>query len=309
MTFACCMLLYVAALTWLAPPILGRITHRAINPRLCVAVWLTAICGVLGAWIAAFTVLLVDVIVSHGFGLTFCRNVPGIAGAGMCRQLGSTVVTALFGAGLLATAIGGQRVISSIRRLRSGSHQHAWAARIAGRPAEWPGVVVVEAREPVVYCVAGRPRAVVVTTAAIDSLKDAELAAVLAHEHAHLAGRHLEIVMVLRSLAAALRRLPLLRAGAAAVFRLLEMCADDAAARRHGPDPLLCGLLTLTAGLSQPVSAMSAADTAVLARAERLLTAPARFIQWRERLILLTVITLTAFTPLIAGPLCHHWPT
>jgi hypothetical protein len=309
MTVAACMLLYAAALTWFGPPLLHRITRSGINPQLGVAVWLTAICGVLGAWIAALTVLIVDVIgtVSHGLALTFCRDVLGFAGgSGMPRQLGSIVMMVLFGAGLLATAIAGRGVISGIRRLRSHSHQHARAARIVGRPADRPGVVVVETREPVVYCVAGRPRAVIVTTAALDSLKEAELAAVLAHEHAHLAGRHLEVLMVLRSLAAAVPRLPLFRAGAATVSRLLEMCADDTAARRHGPDPLLCGLLTLVAGLSQPVSAMGAADTTVLARAERLVTPPARIIQWRERLLLVTAITLTAVTPLFTGLLCHH---
>ena len=48
MTAAVLLLLYGVLMTWLAPPLLSRLTRRGLNPQLGVAAWLTAILGVLG---------------------------------------------------------------------------------------------------------------------------------------------------------------------------------------------------------------------------------------------------------------------
>ncbi|MGH3675723.1 MAG: hypothetical protein ACRDU5_08310 [Mycobacterium sp.] len=61
--------------------------------------------------------------------------------------------------------------------------------------------------------------------------------------------------------------------GAHHISRLVEMCADDAAAREHGPQPILDGILALTGATPVPSGVMGAAGVAVLARAERLATA------------------------------------
>ena len=102
-------------------------------------------------------------------------------------------------------------------------------------------LVVITADRPAAYCVAGRPHAIVLTTAAVRTLDSVQLGAVLAHEDAHLAGRHHHLLMVLRALADSLSRLPLFTRGAEAVAALLEMCADDTAIRGHGSRPLIAG--------------------------------------------------------------------
>jgi len=79
------------------------------------------------------------------------------------------------------------------------------------------------------------------------------------------------------------------------VSRLLEMCADDASARRHGSAPLLSGLITLCR--AAPAGALAAADVAVLARAERLAVPPADPAIVRARAALTSVIAV-----MIAGP-------
>lgn len=87
---------------------------------------------------------------------------------------------------------------------------------------------------------------------------------------------------------------------------LLEMCADNTAARRHGPRSHLCGLVTLSGGTQAAVPILAAADTAVLARASRL-TAPAgRSLRFRDGLNLSAAMGLTQATPVLAGLLCHH---
>jgi beta-lactamase regulating signal transducer with metallopeptidase domain len=123
------------------------------------------------------------------------------------------------------------------------------------------------------------------------------LDAVLAHERAHLAGHHHQILALTRGLATILPRVALFTIGAREVARLLEMCADDAAARRHGPTTLLEALLALTGHAPLPRGALGATGTGLLARAERLAEPAARRDRWRTR------TTLTGFALIaLAGP-------
>ncbi|CAM5509976.1 M56 family metallopeptidase [Streptomyces tanashiensis] len=59
------------------------------------------------------------------------------------------------------------------------------------------------------------------------TLTPAQLAAALAHERAHIAGRHHLLVAAAEAFAAVFPRLPLARHGGSAVPLLLEMAADE----------------------------------------------------------------------------------
>jgi uncharacterized membrane protein len=148
-----------------------------------------------------------------------------------------------------------------------------------------------------------------VTSAARAALDDRELAAVLAHERAHLAGHHSLIVSALRALAALFPRFRLMTEGAQQVSRLLEMCADDVAARRHSGRALLSGLITLCT--AAPAEALAAADLAVLARGERLARPAQELAKVKTRAALTSVIAIMAAGPLIAVADCiwrsHVW--
>ncbi len=112
--------------------------------------------------------------------------------------------------------------------------------------------------------------------------------------------------MVLQALASSLARLPLFRSAAEAVAELLEMCADDSAARRHGTRPLLRVLLTLAGSHHMVADGLAAAGTAVFARAARLVAPPRRAAQWRERLLLAATMTITVTAPAVINLICHH---
>lgn len=155
---------------------------------------------------------------------------------------------------------------------------------------------------PVVYCVDGEVPTVVVTTAALEGLDEAQLDAVLAHEHAHIAGRHHDLLVMLRAMAAGLPRLPLFSAAAEAVSDLLEMCADDTAARQHGPHPLLTGISALIGMPSVP--ALGAAHTAVLIRAGRLANPVGAHVRWGHRLAQTAAIGTTVALPILAALTC-----
>src|SRR5262249_4994269 len=72
-----------------------------------------------------------------------------------------------------------------------------------------------------------------------------QLAAVLAHERAHLAWHHHRLVATARIAQQLLPFLPLMRETAAQVARLVEMHADDAATRTHDTRTLATALVLL----------------------------------------------------------------
>ncbi len=304
MNAAICLLLYGIILAWMSPPVLTRITRSGHSPRLSVTVWLTTIALAIGAWVVAAGGMVGALLGEHPAApVQYCMDMLlALHHFGWAGDLTLGVASA---AALACSLIVARRLVNALRRFWSRSREHANAAHILGVRTERPGVVLVTADKAAAYCVAGRPDAIVVTTGATAMLTEPELAAVLAHEQAHLAGRHPQLMMLLRALASAMPRLPLFRAAVEAVGRLVEMCADDNAARRHGPEALLCGLIALASPPAAGGVALGASDTAVVARAARL-AAPA---QWdarlREWLVLTAILSSVVVAPAIIIFVCH----
>jgi beta-lactamase regulating signal transducer with metallopeptidase domain len=298
---AACLLLFSFVVLSVGPPVLRRLTQTGDSPRLGVAAWMTAIASVLVSWAAATMFTLAD-LVHHwnhpGSVLAHClATLRGLAAgkAGTALQLGLLVLVGL-GAG--AVTISAARLVRMLMRMRNQTHGHASAVHLVGRRQTGLDAVIIDAPEAAAYCIAGRPHAVVITSAALATLTKPQLAAILAHERAHLDGRHPEIVAVARSLAKTFPGLRLMTEGAHHISRLLEMCADDAAAREHGRQPILDGILALTGATPVPSGAMGAAGVAVLARAERL--ADARDAGVGRSALTAAVIAMTAGGPLAA---------
>ncbi|MGE2815406.1 M56 family metallopeptidase [Mycobacterium heidelbergense] len=304
MSTAVCLLLYSFSVLVAGPPLLRALTRHGDAPRFGVAAWLTAIGTVLLTWLAAAVIVIFEVAGHWNYPRTLVasclarlRDVTP-EGAGIGPQITLGVIMAVVA--LMITVAGG-RLARTVSRMRARVHEHAEAVRLVGHPIGEPGVVVVQATEPAAYCVSGRPPAIVVTSAALASLGDDELAAVLAHERAHLTGHHSLVVTALRGLATALPKLSLLRDGATEVARLLEMCADDVSARRHGRGALLSGLITLSHAV--PAEALAVADVAVLARAERLAEPPADRVIARARAALTGVTAVMVVGPVMIAAL------
>ncbi len=306
------LLLYSVAMLVAAPPLLQALTCSGNAPRLGVVTWLSAIGTVVGSWLATAVMAIIEVI-SHW---THPRTVASSCLARLQRTISGDAgiapqitLLAIAAAVTVAAAIIGMRLATAVLEMRARAHEHARAVRLVGHRTGEPDVVMVEAAKPAAYCVAGRPPAIVVTSAARAALDDRQLAAVLAHERAHLAGHHAVIVSALRAVATMFPRLSLFTYGAQQVSRLLEMCADDVAARRHSSRALLSGLITLCT--AAPTEALAAADLAVLARAERLARPPQASMRVKTRAALASVIVIMAAGPLIAVADCiwrsHVW--
>lgn len=302
MSIAVCLLLYSAAVLVFGPRVLPHLTRTGSAPRLGVAVWLSAIVSVLASWAIAAVLIVIDVarhwdspmVVLAACAMQFGEVFTGQAG--LPAQIGLLVIAATATGVLTVLCV---RLARTLIRLHHNAFEHSQAVRIVGRRTAEPDVLVLSADEPAAYCVAGRPAAIVLSTATLAALDKEQLAAVLAHERAHLAGYHPQIVAALRALAAVLPRVQLITKGAVEVSRLLEMCADDAAARRHGHRTLLSGLRSLAGTTAVPAPALGAATVAVLSRAQRLSTPPGLAARARASAMLTVCVAAIAAGPLI----------
>jgi Zn-dependent protease with chaperone function len=194
----------------------------------------------------------------------------------------------------------GWAVVMVARQERRSRRQHLEAVRLVGRQDATLGVTVVDAAVPAVYCVAGRPHTIVVTSGARAALTPRQLDAALAHEHAHLAGRHHLALTLARGFSRAFGVIPLFRAAEREIAALLELLADDAAARRYGRITVAQALLGLACGrfgLAVPSVAIPAAGSDVTTRVQRLLDPP-RKMGLGETLRSRGVLSLAAAGPL-----------
>ncbi|BBZ07668.1 M56 family metallopeptidase [Mycolicibacterium monacense] len=291
MNIAVCLLVYAVSLTVLGPGLLSRATRNGAAPRLGVCAWLAVMATVVVAWVGALALFSYQIVVSWGqIGsvLTGCVAGLGLIARGGYGDLLQVTFVVLAVMGSVAVLVLAARAVNVLHRAHRGGVDHVRAVRLAAgdTPLGPGGALVIDSDRRGVYCLASRPHTIVMTRAAFDVLDDAQRAAVISHERAHLIGRHHLVLALTGALSKVLSRVRLFTAGAAEVARLLEMCADDAAARRHSADTVVDALLVLIlpsptsssphAPLATPVAALGAAGLAVTQRIERLLFPPNR---------------------------------
>jgi hypothetical protein len=148
--------------------------------------------------------------------------------------------------------------------VRARHRQRALLGLIAHRDPKVPGALVVDHPAAAAYCVPGLRSAIVFSAGALNLLDRAELAAVLAHERAHLRARHDLVLLPFSALLRAFRWSATARDANREVALLVEMLADDRA-RRLGPARELATALLRVAtygGAYAPTGALAAAGTA-----------------------------------------------
>jgi len=306
---------YTLAVAWSVPVLLSRLTKQGISARLGLAAWLAAMASVLASAVAAVAMLAGAAIAGWPrLAEVVCRSVAGRACTQVVYRSAAFEVPIGFAAAaaMLTAVVLAWRYGRALQRAGRRTRAHAEAARITGRRLPVIGdsegaTVVLDAPQRAAYCVPGRPAAIVLTSGALAVLDRAQLGAVLAHERAHLAGRHHLLISLSRGLAASFPGVPVFTRGPAEVARLAELCADDAAARRAGRPALVAALLAMGTGTAVPAPALAVTSGAVTARVHRLLDPPRRGRHARYGLALVTLmLLLAAVSGLViafAGPL------
>jgi len=144
------------------------------------------------------------------------------------------------------------------------------ALTLIARRHEGCDALVVDDSAAVAYCLPGRREQIVLTSGVLAALDDDQLAAVLAHERAHLRERHDLVLTATAALQRAFPRVRAFRDAHTATTRLIEMLADDVAARRNDRLTIATALVRL-AEASTPAATLGAGGSASVARVRRLL--------------------------------------
>lgn len=234
---------YTIAVVWLGPRLTTSRPWASAAPRLglllCQAVPAAAVSGIL--LMAAMTAVSVQHLrVDVGHLLHACV----VAVWNGATHSGVPVTTAL---GLIAVALLTHLVrtaaLSTAASRQVRRRQHAGLG-LLGEGCKQQGYIRVLSEQMFAYCLPGGGGRIVISTATERELDHEQLGAVLAHERAHLRGRHHALVQITHVLSHALP-LPSVRALHQEVSRLVELAADDEACRHFDRDALLTALLVL----------------------------------------------------------------
>ena len=128
---------------------------------------------------------------------------------------------------------------------------------------------VLDVAQPLAYCLPGVRSRVVVSEGTLKTLDDAEVAAILSHERAHLRARHDLVLEAFTVAHAAFPRVVRSANALRAVQLLVELLADDAAVRATGRTPLARALVACAAGRT-PSGALAAGGRSTVLRVRRL---------------------------------------
>ncbi len=241
-----------------SPRMLATMVRRGVAAGVVLAVWAVLVC-------ATLVILAAPVLAEV---MSRCAVLFGSG-----EQARPDVIAAVISAAILviAAARAACRLRSARAARRDVHRRHLGVGRILGAHPGEGAVLWLPLDEPTAYSVAGQPPLVVASTGLRACLDADALASVLAHERAHIARRHHTLVGAAEVGAAGLPWLPLLRRSPALVRALVEIDADDHAARTHGPSSLHRALQTLRT-VDAPAPTLAITGDAVALRLARLAT-------------------------------------
>jgi Zn-dependent protease with chaperone function len=274
MIAAFALLLGVLLVAWFAPPVLGRLIERGVDPQVVLVTW-----GVLvgATFLTAAATLVVVVLPMHEplpSLMQFVHHCWAAMRHGRVPEPhdlpGLLILVVLVAVSTLAV-----RGLVRYKRSQRQLHRRHWELlRVAAQPEEgrYP-TMWLSHDDPLAYSVAGEPPFVVATRGIRERLSAADAAAVIEHERAHLRGRHHLLVGVADALAGSAPWLPLMRQSPTLIRTVVELAADRAAARAHGPGAVRSALLIMSRGGhggTAPQPALGMAETCVTLRLQQL---------------------------------------
>jgi Zn-dependent protease with chaperone function len=184
-------------------------------------------------------------------------------------------------AGVLAFELVGVLALSWVRTTHTRRRHRALLELVVRPSAALPDTRLLDHPAPVAFCIPGARPLLVLSSGMVAELDDDQLAAVVAHERAHLREHHHLLLLPFVAWEAALPVLPAAGRAHAAVRELVEMRADDVAlATLSGSAPrrTLAKAIVAAAGgaggAGVPDGALAVTGSATGARVVRLLQSP-----------------------------------
>ncbi|MGY2129487.1 M48 family metalloprotease [Blastococcus sp. SYSU DS0617] len=273
---AAALAVLAALLAWPVPALLGRARWPGRDPLVALVCWQAI--GLAGG-LSIIGALLVHGLAPWGHSLpeawwSWVRGEP--AGAAVRGDHWVTLTLAA----VLALELVGVLALSWFRTART-RRRHRQLLELVVEPGATPDTRLLEHPAPVAFCIPGARPLLVLSSGMVAELDEAELAAVVAHERAHLREHHHLLLLPFVAWEAALPVLPAAGRAHAAVRELVEMRADDVGLRElEGADPrrTLAQAIVAAAGrpggAAVPGGALAVTGGAVRARVLRLLEPP-----------------------------------
>lgn len=297
MTSALLLLLYALVASMAGPRLLRTASWPSRTPRVGILAWQSLSVSVVTA--VALATLALTLGLHH-----VSTDVASVADlcAATLQHLYRTpggAAGSLIGAALFIAGLG--RLLYSLVRLgidrRREKARFAQVLDLVARRDTTSGVLVIDHSSPYAFCLSGLSPRVVVTSALLATLSARQVAAVLAHESAHLRQHHHLVLFFSRVLSSAFGALaPWLHTAQQQTAYLVELMADDAAARRVGDQPLREALTELK-DMPVGVAALAASALGVEDRVQRLQSKDAAFRPATATLVMAGLV-LVALIPL-----------
>jgi hypothetical protein len=267
MIAALALLLGAVSASVAVPAFLRRADTTRLDPVVLLVGWLLSMVGVLAATAAGITLVLIP---DHGPATSLLTLLHG---CWMSVSHGATPrIEELVG--LLATLVFVVLIsrfpviaVRTARRRRHAARDHVVTLSLGARRED--STLWLDHDRPLAFSIAGSPGVIVATEGLVRHLSPSEVRAVLAHEQAHLRGRHHRLVMWVDALAAALPFVPLFRQAPGAVRELVEVAADVSAVRSCGLEAVHSALIQVSAD-GAPSGSLAMANDGVDIRLARL---------------------------------------
>lgn len=243
------LIAFAVGTAFAAPQVLTRGRWQMQHPRLALFAWHAALGSGLIAIVASVILSVTIAVNAHG------ASSDGEAIVGTVLGWGSL---AIVGAAIAVIAASSETILDASR------DNHGSILALARGSVELePGVKVTrcETRELIACAIPGPDKVILISTRLEQELTAAQLLAVVEHERTHLRQRHHLVMRLAEINAACLPRLVAAQRLRRSTALLVELIADDEAARRRGAANLANALLRL---------GTASGDRGMLVRAERI---------------------------------------
>lgn len=272
MTAALILLAYAALLGVFGPRLVDRAKWAAASPRLAMTTWFALALSFILALVLAGAAIVMPTEAFEGGAAGAVQDCV-LALQELHGQIGGTIIATI--AAVLTWAVPLWLLIAAGRVAGSTAAERSRLRRaLTSAPRDrMLGAVVIESARPAAYCIPGKGGLIVITSGALNLLDRPQLDAVLAHERAHLTGRHHLLVALAQTGRRAFGWLQLFACLPERIGHLVELAADDAAAQCATRSTLARSLLNVAAAQT-PVEALAVNGGDTVARIERLLDAP-----------------------------------
>jgi len=147
-------------------------------------------------------------------------------------------------------------VVAALRNHSARLRQRTMIDLVCTKSAIDPAVFVLPHQDAAAYFVPGRGGRIVISDGAMQVMQAEELQAVIAHEMGHKKARHGALLTVLQSMVPFVTFFPAARYCQSEIQSLIEMCADDSAAKKTSALALRAALQKANVFATAPVAAL-----------------------------------------------------